>query len=98
MINQGKIVAEGTPAEIKSQTAGKKVRCISKLSLEVVRSLPGVREAHRDREALEIQATVAEPLMRELLARDPELSGIEVTSAGLEEAFLALTHDNNATN
>lgn len=98
VINQGKIVAEGTPAEIKSQTAGKKVRCISKLSLEVVRSLPGVREAHRDRDALEIQATVAEPLVRELLARDPELSGIEVTSAGLEEAFLALTHDNSTKN
>jgi hypothetical protein len=29
-----------------------------------------------------------------LLARDPSLSGLEITSAGLEEAFLALTQDN----
>jgi len=29
------------------------------------------------------------------LARDHSLSALEVTSAGLEEAFLALTHDNN---
>jgi len=29
-----------------------------------------------------------------LLARDPQLSGLEITSAGLEEAFLALTRNN----
>jgi hypothetical protein len=29
--------------------------------------------------------------VRELLAQDPQLSGLEVTGAGLEEAFLALT-------
>jgi hypothetical protein len=28
-----------------------------------------------------------------LLARDPSLSGLEISNAGLEEAFLALTHD-----
>jgi len=33
--------------------------------------------------------------VRELLARDPGLSGLEITSAGLEEAFLALTQDND---
>jgi hypothetical protein len=30
-----------------------------------------------------------------LLTRDAGLSGVEVTSAGLEEAFLALTVDHN---
>jgi ABC-2 type transport system ATP-binding protein len=44
-----------------------------------------------DRKAVEIQSAQAEVVLRELLARDPELSGIEVTSAGLEEAFLTLT-------
>jgi ABC-2 type transport system ATP-binding protein len=43
---------------------------------------------------VEIQAREAEPVVRELLARDASLSGLEVTSAGLEEAFLALTQDN----
>jgi hypothetical protein len=31
------------------------------------------------------------------LMRDPGLSGLEVSSAGLEEAFLALTQDRNNT-
>jgi hypothetical protein len=35
----------------------------------------------------------AETVLRELLSRDSELSGLEVMSAGLEEAFLALTRD-----
>jgi len=37
----------------------------------------------------------AESVLRELFARDAKLSGLEVTSAGLEEAFLALTRDDN---
>ena len=96
VINKGEIIAEGTPAEIKAQTAGKQIRCVSSLEIETVRMIPGVLEVRQDREALEIHATDAEPVIRELLARDPRLSGLEVTSAGLEEAFLALTRDNGA--
>jgi ABC-2 type transport system ATP-binding protein len=96
VINRGEIVAEGTPAEIKASTAGRRIRCVSSLDIETVRSLPGVNDVRRDRDALEIHAASAEPILRELLARDAGLSGVEVTSAGLEEAFLALTldHDN----
>jgi ABC-2 type transport system ATP-binding protein len=91
VINRGEIIAQGTPAEIKASTAGRRIRCLSSLDLETVRALPGVIAVRRDRDALEIRATQAEPILRELLMRDPELSAIEVTSAGLEEAFLALT-------
>jgi ABC-2 type transport system ATP-binding protein len=94
VINQGEIIAEGTPAEIKAKTSGKRIRCVTSLSLNVVRQIPGVREANEDREAIEIQAAQAEPVVRELLLRDSQLSGLEITSAGLEEAFLALTQEN----
>lgn len=93
VINRGEIIAEGTPAEIKAGTAGRRIRCVTSLDIETVRGLPGVIEVRRDREGLEISARVAEPILRELLMRDAGLSGIEVTSAGLEEAFLALTQD-----
>jgi len=95
VIHQGEIIAEGTPAEIKASTAGRRIRCVSFLNIETVRALPGVIEVRRDRDALEIRTVLAEPVLRELLTRDPGLSGIEVTSAGLEEAFLALTGANN---
>jgi ABC-2 type transport system ATP-binding protein len=93
VINRGEIIAEGTPAKIKASTAGRRIRCVSSLAIETVRALPGVVEVRRDRDALEIHAAEAEPVLRELLMRDPRLSGLDVSSAGLEEAFLALTQD-----
>jgi ABC-2 type transport system ATP-binding protein len=95
VINRGVIIAEGTPAEIKAQSAGKQIRCVTSLSIETVRRIPGVVEVRQDREALEIKATEAEPVLRELLAGDRSISGIDVTSAGLEDAFLALTSGDN---
>jgi ABC-2 type transport system ATP-binding protein len=92
VINRGEIIAEGTPNEIKASTAGR-IRCVSSLDIETVRAIPGVLDVRRDRDAMEIRAASAEPILRELLMRDPRLSGVEVTSAGLEEAFLALTQE-----
>lgn len=93
VINKGEIIAEGTPAEIKAQTSGKRIRCITSLSLQTMREIAGVTAVVRDREAVEIRAGEAEPVVRELLVRDAQLAGLEITSAGLEEAFLALTQD-----
>jgi ABC-2 type transport system ATP-binding protein len=95
VINQGEIIAQGTPAEIKAQTGGKKIRCITSLSINAVRQIAGVREVYEDREAIEIHTGEAEPVIRDLFARDANVSGLEITSAGLEEAFLALTQDNS---
>ena len=96
VINQGTIIAEGTPAEIKAQTSGKRIRCVTSLDLATLLRIPGVIEVKQDRNAVEIQAREAELVVRTLLARDSTLSGLEITTAGLEEAFLALTQDNNA--
>jgi ABC-2 type transport system ATP-binding protein len=95
VINKGKIIAQGPPAEIKAQTAGRRIRCVSRLDLATVSAIPGVIDAREDREAFEIHVAEAESVLRELFARDAQLSGLEVTSAGLEEAFLALTRDDN---
>jgi len=95
VINRGEIIAEGTPATIKAQTAGKRIRCVTSLTLNALRQIPGVTEVLEDREAVELHTGIAEPVVRELLTRDATLSGLEVTSAGLEEAFLALTQDSS---
>jgi len=95
VINRGEIIAQGTPAEIKAQTSGKKIRCITSLNLNSLRQIPGVADVKQDREAIEIQVSAAEPVLRELLARDSCLAGLEITTAGLEEAFLTLTRDNS---
>ncbi|PYQ66799.1 MAG: multidrug ABC transporter ATP-binding protein [Acidobacteria bacterium] len=91
LISRGRIVAEGTPAEIKARVAGRKVRCRTALTLEEAAALPGVRAARREGELTELFTTEADRAVRELLARDPGLSGLEVEGADLEEAFLTLT-------
>jgi len=94
VINRGTIIAQGTPAEIKARTAGRQIRCVTRLPVATVCSLPGVLEVCSDRGAVVSGTAAAEPVLRELFRRDPEVSAIEVTSAGLEDAFLALTRDN----
>jgi ABC-2 type transport system ATP-binding protein len=91
VLQNGSIVAEGTPAEIKARAAGKQIRCSTRLSLEEITAIPGVHSVKEDRQAFEIQVSIAEPVVRELLGRDEWLSNLEITNAGLEEAFLALT-------
>ena len=95
VINKGSIIAEGTPTEIKSRSAGKKIRCITQLSNAVIRQITGVIDVREDREAKVIQANNAESVLRGLLTLDLEISGIEVASAGLEDAFLALTREDS---
>jgi ABC-2 type transport system ATP-binding protein len=96
VLQHGAIVAEGTPAEIKACAIGKQVRFVSRLSAQEIRQIPGVISVKEDRNAFELQVSVAEPVVRELLQRDSWLSDLEVTNAGLEEAFLALTQNHSS--
>jgi len=91
LISRGRIVAEGTPAEIKARVAGRKIRCRTALTLAEASALPGVRAARREGGVTEVFTNNADRAVRELLQRDPALSGLEVEGADLEEAFLALT-------
>jgi ABC-2 type transport system ATP-binding protein len=93
VINKGSMIAEGTPEEIKARTAGKKIRCLTRLSVGVIRALPGVVDVQDDRSEMVIHTSRAEDVLRELLNRDLDISGIEVAGAGLEDAFLALTQE-----
>jgi ABC-2 type transport system ATP-binding protein len=95
MIGRGRVIAEGTPAEIKARVVGRKIRCHTTLPLTEIAALPGVRDVRREGELTELLATEAERAVFELLSRDPRLSALEVRGADLEEAFLTLTqfHD-----
>ena len=93
VINKGSIIAEGTPAQIKSRTGGKKIRCITQLDHSTIKKIGGVVDVQSDRDAVVIQTTDAENVLRALFSLDLDISNLEVTSAGLEEAFLALTRE-----
>jgi len=91
VINAGRIVAEGTPSEIKARSAAKKIRCVTRLEERSLRAIPGVVEVRKHHRGFEIRTGEPELVVRELLARDAALGHLEIVEAGLEEAFLNLT-------
>ncbi len=99
VINQGKVISEGTPAQIKSRVAGRRIRCVTALDPSFLRGLPTVTDVQEDREAMIVTTCNPEKVIAEMLSRDESLHDLEISSAGLEDAFLQLTRaDDQATN
>jgi ABC-2 type transport system ATP-binding protein len=91
VMSQGAIVADGAPHEMKQLAASRRIRCATALSIDRLQQMPGVASVRRDGATTELLTNDAERVTRDLLIADASLSGLEVTGAGLEEAFLALT-------
>jgi ABC-2 type transport system ATP-binding protein len=91
VINKGRVISEGTPAEIKRSSGGRTIRCQTRLSREFLYTLPGVANVEYNQGAVVVTASEAEMVVREMLLRDETLSGLEIASPALEDAFLALT-------
>jgi ABC-2 type transport system ATP-binding protein len=103
VIDKGRVVCEGTPAEVKSlgsTTAGtassrslKIIRCVTNLPTSTLLAIPGVTSAELTASTTTIVSSKPESTLREVLALDLTLHSIEVQSPALEDAFLALTAD-----
>ncbi len=90
VLQAGRIVAEGTPAELKGRVQMSTVRCRTSIAEAVLRGLPGVTEVTAG-ERVTLLTTEPEALLRALLPLDAQLSALEVTGTAFEDAFLALT-------
>jgi ABC-2 type transport system ATP-binding protein len=92
-VRRGRIVADGTAAEVKALASGRTVRATLPGADEAqLRGLPGVESAEVRGDTVYVHArdtdTVARFLLNRTAARD-----LEITSRNLEEAFLTLTAD-----
>jgi ABC-2 type transport system ATP-binding protein len=56
-----------------------------------------VETVRQDRGRLTLHTTDPDATIRALLQHAPHARGLEVTRAGMEEAFLQLTHEEGAT-
>lgn len=90
VLSRGRVVADGTPTAIKAQASGTRISARTRLDEDLITSLPGVRSVRREGEEIELLTSEAETVTRELLSRDPSLTDLRITRAGLEEAFLDL--------
>ncbi|MEU4480677.1 ABC transporter ATP-binding protein [Micromonospora sp. NPDC023966] len=91
LVRQGRVVADGTTAEIKNLAAGRVVRAtLPGADQAVLAALPGVRSVEVRGDAVLVHTEDSDVVARHLLTRTAARD-LEITSRKLEDAFLALT-------
>jgi ABC-2 type transport system ATP-binding protein len=94
LMAQGEVVADGPTTEIKARVGTRTIRAtLQDAGEDELATLPGVTSAERHGEAVALRCADSDAAIRALLARYPAARDIEITGAGLEEAFLELTAD-----
>ncbi|RZU77480.1 ABC-2 type transport system ATP-binding protein [Micromonospora kangleipakensis] len=97
LVRQGRVVADGTTAEIKNLAAGRVVRAtLPGADQAVLAALPGVRAVEVRGDAVLVRTDDSDEVARHLLTRTAARD-VEITSRNLEDAFLALTTDGPTT-
>ena len=95
VISGGRLLADGSPDRVKAQAAGRSTISVAAdgLSRELLENLPAVEAVHQDRGRLTLSTSDPDATVRALLQQAPNVQGLEVRRAGMEEAFLHLTHE-----
>ena len=92
VLNQGRVIVDGSPSQVKSLVPGRRISAESTVAAAEASGWPAVHHAVRDGSRLELLVSEAEPVVRELLARDRSVTGLTVSEPTLEDAFLTLTN------
>jgi ABC-2 type transport system ATP-binding protein len=96
LMSRGRIVADGPSTEIKARVGLRTIRAtLPGADLTALGALPGVTHVETRGEAVIINCSDSDTALRAVLAAFPQARDIEVTGAGLEEAFLQLTTDSD---
>jgi ABC-2 type transport system ATP-binding protein len=92
LMARGRVVADGPTTEIKARVGARTIRAtLPGVDLDALGALPGVAAAERRGAAVSLRCTDSDAAIRALVATFPAASDIEISGAGLEEAFLELT-------
>jgi ABC-type multidrug transport system ATPase subunit len=93
VLAKGRLIASGSVDEMRSLVARKRIRCLTVLTPDQVRTWPGVTSASLEGAYLQIVATDADAVIRRLLETDRYARDLEIQRAGLAEAFTELTQE-----
>lgn len=93
LLRHGKVVADGTSAQIKAKAAGRTVRAtLPGASEAALANVPGAETVEVRGETVLVHSTDSDATARYLLTQT-EARDLEIIARGIEDAFIALTGD-----
>jgi ABC-2 type transport system ATP-binding protein len=97
LMRRGRIVADGSVAEVRALAGGRTLRAAVPGATEaVIAALPGVKEFELRGDRVAISSGDSDATLWALKAAVPGLRDVEISAVGLEGAFLSLTADETA--
>jgi ABC-2 type transport system ATP-binding protein len=92
LLARGEVVADGPATEIKARVGSRIIRAtLPEVSTDLLEQLPGVTKAVRHGEAITLTCSDSDAAIRALLSRYAQARDLNISGAGLEQAFLELT-------
>ena len=97
VINKGRLLADGTPAQIKQRAGAKRISFrLEGMEETYLLGLPALTNLEIRHDLVHIQTTDSDRTLYALLDAGYRPREIEVSSLGLEQAFLAITAEDDA--
>ncbi|TFV99398.1 ABC transporter ATP-binding protein [Leifsonia flava] len=97
LVRQGRIVADGTAAEVKNLASGRTIRAtISGVDESELAAIAGVETVERHGDSYSLTTRDSDAVARHLFTAT-DAYDVEITSHGLEDAFIALTTEGSAS-
>lgn len=92
LMAHGRIVADGPTTEIRARVGTRTIRAtLPGVAADELAALAGVSSAERHGDGVSLRCSDSDAAIRALLRAHPLARDIEISSAGLQEAFLQLT-------
>ena len=93
LVSNGRVVADGTAAQVKALVSGRTVRAtLPDADLVALQQIPGVETVEVRGDSVLVASTDSDAVARHLLTRTAARD-LEITSRGLEDAFISLTSE-----
>jgi ABC-2 type transport system ATP-binding protein len=98
VINRGRLLADGTPAEIKTRAGAKRLSFrLDPVDEPFLLGLPGLVNLEIRHDLVQLQTRDSDATLYAVLDAGYRPREIEISSLGLEQAFLAITAEDDAT-
>ena len=99
VINKGRLLADGTPAEIKARAGAKRISFhLDQIDEPFLLGLPALVNVEIRHDLVQIQTSDSDRTLYAVLDAGYRPRDLEVSSLGLEQAFLAITAEDDKNN